>query len=209
MQNVQNMQNMQNRQNMQNMQTCKIHKLWKIWKICKIGKIYKIWIICKITKHTKRQCTNQRWANYSVFKYYSNSIWIPSYLYLHLSFLEWIIFVFGPNTIRIRNRPSFLIQILFVWVVFKNRILCDFVIRGFQEPNIDEIPIWLKEIWTLIAAPGLTALMDSTNWYVEVGTGHRSVGKGCPHALVMWISLIEFDCGLYILGPMPLSGRRT
>ena len=52
----------------------------------------------------------QRWANNSVFEYYSNNIRIPKYSYSYL------VDIFKPNNIRIRIRVIFSNRIIFVFV---------------------------------------------------------------------------------------------
>ena len=53
---------------------------------------------------------NQRWANNSVFEYYSNNIRIPKYSY------SYSVDIFKPNNIRIRIRVIFSNRIIFVFV---------------------------------------------------------------------------------------------
>ena len=59
-----------------------------------------------------RICVFQRWANNSVFEYYSNNIRIPNYSY------SYSVVIFKPNNIRIR-------------VDFSNRIIFVFVFGEF------------------------------------------------------------------------------
>ena len=55
-------------------------------------------------------CVKQRWANNSVFEYYSNNIRIPKYSY------SYSVDIFKPNNIRIRIRVIFSNRIIFVFV---------------------------------------------------------------------------------------------
>ena len=72
------------------------------------------WIFCLFYQsryfNLKEISGSQRWANNSVFEYYSNNIQIPKYSYSYSDD------IFKPNNIRVRIRVIFSNRIIFVFV---------------------------------------------------------------------------------------------